>query len=255
MKRTGIEVLFRKPKVSKPAPGHKIWPRLLWKLPVTLPNQVWAMDITCIPMARDLIYLAAVVDWFTRRVLAGRIPIAPEVDFCIEFEVEALVRHRAPHIFNSVQGSQFTSTHFIETPDQDQRGGQGRGRRDNVFVERPRRTVRHEEVHLRARASVWKARASIGTSIGSATAAAPTRRLTGTPPIGPASTRLRQKWRRRGRGRRPLGKRSGPVRTNRTTSSPSDLSLASRSENCPGRCRPRASFHRRSRCPMLSGPA
>lgn len=114
MKRMGIEALYRKPNTSKPAPGHKIYPYLLRKLPVTRPNQVWAMDITYIPMARGFIYLAAVVDWFTRRVLAWRVSITLEVDFCIEAVEEALARHGAPDIFNSDQGSQFTSTDFIK---------------------------------------------------------------------------------------------------------------------------------------------
>jgi len=91
MKRMGIEALYRKPNTSKPAPGHKIYPYLLRKLPVTRPNQVWAMDITYIPMARGFIYLAAVLDWFTRRVLSWRVSISLEADFCIEALEEALL--------------------------------------------------------------------------------------------------------------------------------------------------------------------
>jgi putative transposase len=92
MKRMGIEALYRKPNTSKPAPGHKIYPYLLRKLPVTRPNQVWAMDITYIPMARGFVYLAAVVDWFSRRVLAWRLSITMEAAFCIKALEEALVR-------------------------------------------------------------------------------------------------------------------------------------------------------------------
>lgn len=114
VKRMGIEALCRKPGTSKPAPGHKIYPYLLRKLAVTRPNQVWAMDITCIPMARGFIYLAAVPDWFTRRVLAWRVSITLEADFCIEAVEEALARHGQPGIFNTDQGSQFTSTDFIK---------------------------------------------------------------------------------------------------------------------------------------------
>ena len=114
MKRMGIEALYRKPNTSKPAPGHRIYPYLLWKLPVTRPNQVWAMDITYIPMARGFIYLAAVLDWFTRRVLSWRVSITLEADFCIEAVEEALTRYAKPKIFNTDQGSQFTSSDFIK---------------------------------------------------------------------------------------------------------------------------------------------
>ncbi|MEM9047577.1 MAG: IS3 family transposase [Pseudomonadota bacterium] len=167
MKRMGIEALYRKPKTSKPAQGHKIDPYLLRTLPITRPNQVWAMDITYIPMARGFIYLAAVVDWFTRRVLAGRVSITLEVDFCIEAVKEALARYGAPEIFNSDQGSQFTSTDVIKvlavreiTISMDGKGAW----RDNVFVEW--RTIKDEEVYLRAYASVSKARAGISRYIG-----------------------------------------------------------------------------------------
>ena len=101
MKRMGIEALYRRPNTSKSAPGHKIYPCLLRKLPVTRPNQVWAMDITYIPMARGFIYLAAVLDWFTRRVLAWRVSITLDADFCIDAVEEALARHGPPEIFNT----------------------------------------------------------------------------------------------------------------------------------------------------------
>jgi putative transposase len=113
MKRMGIEALYRRPNTSKPAPGHKIYPYLLRKLPITRPNQVWAMDITYIPMARGFIYLAAVLDWFTRRVLAWRVSITLEAVFCMEAVEEALARHGTPEIFNTDQGSQFTSTEWL----------------------------------------------------------------------------------------------------------------------------------------------
>ena len=105
MKRMGIEALYRRPNTSKPAPGHKIYPYLLRKLAVTRPNQVWAMDITYIPMARDFISLAAVLDWFTRRVLSWRVSITLEADFCIEAVEEALARHGTPEIFNTDRNS------------------------------------------------------------------------------------------------------------------------------------------------------
>lgn len=165
MKRMGIEALYRRPNTSKPAPGHKIYPYLLRKLPITRPNQVWAMDITYIPMARGFIYLAAVLDWFTRRVLAWRVSITLEADFCIEAVEEALARHGTPEIFNTDQGSQFTSTDFIKVlaAREIKISMDGKGAwRDNVFVERLWRTIKYEEVYLRAYANVSEARAGIG---------------------------------------------------------------------------------------------
>ena len=123
------------------------------------------MDITCIPMARGFIYLAAVVDWFTRRVLAWRVSITLEADFCIEAVEEVLARHGTPEIFNTDQGSQFTSTEFIKVlaAREIKISMDGKGAwRDNVFVERLWRTIKYEEVYLRAYASVPEARASIG---------------------------------------------------------------------------------------------
>ncbi|MFC3314258.1 IS3 family transposase [Falsigemmobacter intermedius] len=165
MKSMGIEALYRRPNTSKPAPGHKIYPYLLRKLPITRPNQVWAMDITYIPMARGFIYLAAVLDWFTRRVLAWRVSITLEADFCIEAVEEALARHGTPEIFNTDQGSQFTSTEFIKVlaAREIKISMDGKGAwRDNVFVERLWRTIKYEEIYLRAYASVSEARAGIG---------------------------------------------------------------------------------------------
>jgi putative transposase len=112
MKRIGIEAIYRRPNTSKPAPGHKIYPYLLRGLKVDRPNHVWAMDITYIPMARGFVYLAAVVDWFSRRVLAWRLSITMEAAFCIEALEEALAKHGRPEIFNTDQGSQFTSADF-----------------------------------------------------------------------------------------------------------------------------------------------
>ena len=112
MKRMGIAAIYRRPNTSKPAPGHKIYPYLLRNLPITRPDQVWAMDITYIPMARGFVYLAAVIDWFSRRVLAWRLSITMEAAFCVEALEEALARHGRPEIFNTDQGSQFTSEVF-----------------------------------------------------------------------------------------------------------------------------------------------
>ena len=114
MKQMGIEAMYRRPNTSKPAPGHKIYPYLLRKLAVTRPNQVWAMDITYIPMARGFVYLAAVVDWFTRKVLAWRVSITLEAEFCIEALKDAMTRYGKPEIMNTDQGSQFTGIEFIK---------------------------------------------------------------------------------------------------------------------------------------------
>jgi putative transposase len=169
MKHMGVEALYRKPNTSKPAPGHKIYPYLLRNLQVTRPNHVWAMDITYIPMARGFVYLAAVVDWFSRRVLAWRLSITLEVGFCTEALEEALARHGRPDIFNTDQGSQFTSAEFTGILIQNgiAISMDGRGAwRDNIFVERVWRSVKYEEVYLRAYATVSDARASIGRYLG-----------------------------------------------------------------------------------------
>jgi putative transposase len=165
MKRMGIAAIYRRPNTSKPAPGHKIYPYLLRGKKIERPNQVWAMDITYIPMARGFVYLAAVVDWFSRRVLSHRVSITMEADFCVEALEEALGRHGRPEIFNTDQGSQFTSIDFtgvlIEHSVAISMDGKGAWR-DNVFVERLWRSVKYEEVYLRAYASVVDARTSIG---------------------------------------------------------------------------------------------
>ena len=165
MKRMGVEALYRKPNTSKPAPGHQIYPYLLRGMTIDRPNQVWAMDITYIPMARGFVYLAAVVDWFSHRVLAWRLSITMEAAFCVEALEEALAGYGRPEIFNTDQGAQFTSLAFTEVLT---KAGiaismDGRGSwRDNVFVERLWRTVKYEEVYLRAYDSVSDARILIG---------------------------------------------------------------------------------------------
>jgi putative transposase len=169
MKRMGIEAIYRKPNTSKPAPGHKIYPYLLRNVPVIRPNQVWAMDITYIPMARGFVYLAAVVDWFSRRVLAWRLSITMEAEFCIEALDEALARHGQPEIFNTDQGSQFTSASFtgvvLKAGIAISMDGKGSWR-DNVFVERLWRSVKYEEVYLKAYDTVSEARIAIGAYFG-----------------------------------------------------------------------------------------
>ena len=113
MKRMSIDALYCKRNKSKPAPGHKIFPYLLRKLSVTCLNQVWAMDISCIPMARGFIYLAAVLDWFTRRVLARRMSIMLEADFCIDAVEEALAKHGPPEIMNTDSHMMLTSSRVV----------------------------------------------------------------------------------------------------------------------------------------------
>jgi putative transposase len=165
MRRMGIEALYRRPNTSKPAPGHQIFPYLLRKMKVDRPNQVWAMDITYIPMARGFVYLAAVVDWYSRRVLSWRLSITMTVDFCLEAVEEALARHGRPEIFNTDQGSQFTSGDFVGllVANRIEISMDGKGSwRDNVFVERLWRSVKYEEVYLRAYDSVTEARTSLG---------------------------------------------------------------------------------------------
>src|SRR5450432_4303599 len=112
MKRMGIEAIYRRRDTSKPAPGHKIYPYLLRGVKVERPNQVWACDITYIPMARGFVWLVAIVDWFSRRVLSHRVSITMDAEFCVEALEEAIGRHGKPAIFNSDQGSPFTSAAF-----------------------------------------------------------------------------------------------------------------------------------------------
>jgi putative transposase len=165
MKRMGIEAIYRKPNTSKPAPGHKIYPYLLRGMVVDTPDKVWAMDITYVPMARGFVYLAAVVDWFSRRVLSWRLSITMEAGFCIEALEEALARHGRPEIFNTDQGSQFTSHDFTGVLNKvgTAISMDGKGAwRDNVFVERLWRSIKYEEIYLRAYGSVSEARVSIG---------------------------------------------------------------------------------------------
>ncbi len=165
MKRMGIEALYRRPRTTKPEPGHKIHPYLLRGLEIVRPNQVWAMDITYIAMARGFVYLAVVLDWFSRRVLSWRVSITMEAAFCVETLEDALACHGKPDIFNTDQGSQFTGAAFtgVLADNGIAISMDGKGAwRDNVFVERLWRSVKYEEVYLRAYDSVGDARASIG---------------------------------------------------------------------------------------------
>jgi len=165
MRRMGIEAIYRKPNTSRRHPKHPIYPYLLRYLKIDRPKQVWAMDITYIPMARGFVYLAAVIDWYTRRVLAWRVSISMETSFCIDAVEDAQHRYGKPEIFNTDQGSQFTSLAFTVLLKQNDIAISMDGRgcwRDNVFVERLWKSVKYEEVYLHAYDSMSHAKASLG---------------------------------------------------------------------------------------------
>lgn len=168
MRRMAITALYRKPNTSRKTPGRTIYPYLLRTLPITRANQVWAMDISYIPMARGFVYLAAVIDWYSRRVVAWRVSISMDTEFCTDAVEEAIARYGTPEIFNTDQGSQFTSTAFTGLL---VRHGirismDGRGCwRDNVMIERLWRSIKYEEVYLHAYESVSQARGGIGRYI------------------------------------------------------------------------------------------
>jgi putative transposase len=185
MRRMGIEALYRRPRTTKPEPGHKIYPYLLRGREITRPNQVWAMDITYIPMARGYVYLAVVLDWASRRVLSWRVSITMEAAFCVETLQDALEKHGKPEIFNTDQGSQFTGAAFtgVLTDNGIAISMDGKGAwRDNVFVERLWRSVKYEEVYLKAYDSVGGARASIGCYLDFYNRRRPHSSLDGTTP-------------------------------------------------------------------------
>ena len=164
MRRMGIEALGPKPRATKPAPGHKIFPYLLRNLAIDRPNQVWAADITYIPIGRGFLYLVAVIDWASRAVLSWRLSNTMDVSFCVSALEEALARFGKPDIFNTDQGSQFTSGVFTGTL---AAAGirismDGRGRwMDNVFIERLWRSLKHEDIYLKGYADGRDARAGI----------------------------------------------------------------------------------------------
>ena len=168
MRRMAITALYRKPNTSKKAPGRTIYPYLLRTLSVTRANQVWAMDISYIPMARGFVYLAAVIDWYSRRVLAWRLSISMDIEFCIEAVEEAVTRNGNRDIFNTDRGSQFTSSAFTGLlADHGIRiSMDGKGCwRNNVFIERLWRSIKYEEVYLHAYESVSQTRGGIGRYI------------------------------------------------------------------------------------------
>ena len=168
MERMGIEALYRRPNTSHKHPAHPVYPYLLRDRLIAVPNEAWAMDIPYIPMRRGFVYLAAVMDWASRRILAWRVSISLTTDFCLEAVEEALAKYDAPQIFNTDQGSQFTSTDFTDllkandiTISMDGKGCW----RDNVFVERFWKSIKYEAIYLHAYDSVSEARAGIGRYI------------------------------------------------------------------------------------------
>ena len=162
MKRMGIEALYRKPRTTR---KHPVYPYLLRGLTIDRPNQVFAMDITYIPMARGFVYLVAVMDWYSRKVLSWRVSITMDVHFCIEALEEAIARYGVPEIVNTDQGSQFTSLAFTSLLNEHgiRISMDGKGAwRDNVFIERLWRSVKYEEVYLHAYDTVSDSRTGLG---------------------------------------------------------------------------------------------
>ena len=168
MRTMGLTAIYRRPRTSQPAPGHKIYPYLLRRMEITRPNQVWAADITYIPMARGFLYLVAIMDWYSRHVMAWRLSNTLDADFCVEALEEAL-RKTKPEVFNTDQGSQFTSEAFTGLLEQHgvKISMDGKGRyTDNIFVERLWRTVKYEEAYLKAYSNGRETRAGLDAYLG-----------------------------------------------------------------------------------------
>jgi putative transposase len=165
MRVMALEAIYQKPNTSRTNADHKVYPYLLRNLTIDRPNQVWCADITYIPMAKGFVYLIAVMDWFSRRVLAWRVSITLEADFCVEALRDAMHRFGQPEIFNTDQGVQFTSAPFLtELETQGVRiSMDGKGRfLDNIFIERLWRSLKYEEVFIKAYGSAREARLGIG---------------------------------------------------------------------------------------------
>ena len=164
MRVMGLRAIYRRPRTSQPAPEQRVYPYLLEKARVTRPNQVWAADITYVPMARGFLYLVAVMDWHSRYVLACRLSNTLEADFCVDALTVALEQVN-PEVFSTDQGSQFTSQEFTQMLQQHgvKISMDGKGRyQDNIFVERLWRTVKYEEVYLKAYVNAVEARRELG---------------------------------------------------------------------------------------------
>ncbi len=168
MRQMGIAALGPKPNTSKPAPGHKIYPYLLRDMKIDQPNQVWCTDITYVPIGRGFLYLVAVMDWNSRAVLSWRLSNTMDTSFCVDALEEALAKFGKPEIFNTDQGSQFTSTMFTDVllRHEIKISMDGRGRwMDNVFIERLWRSLKHEDIYLKAYADGREAKAGISSWI------------------------------------------------------------------------------------------
>jgi len=164
MKKMGIEAIYQKPNTSKRHPGHKIYPYLLRGLNISRPNHVWALDITYLPMRRGFLFLVAVMDWHSRKILSWRLSNTMHADFCVEALQEAITRYGKPEIVNTDQGSQFTCTEFIELLKTHEIAISMDGKgcwRDNVLIERFWKTIKYQEVYLKAYESTSDARANI----------------------------------------------------------------------------------------------
>ena len=187
MDRMGIQALYRKPNTSKKHPAHPVYPYLLRGLAITRSNHVWAGDITYIPMKRGFLYLFAVMDWASRKVLSWRLSNTLTADFCIEAVQEAINRHGQPDIFNTDQGSQFTSHEFTRLLKQHDiaisMDGKGSWR-DNVFVERLWKSIKYEEVYLHAYDTVSEAKKGIGNYLDFYNKKRPHQSLDGMTPDG-----------------------------------------------------------------------
>lgn len=168
MQIMGIEAIYPKPNTSKSNPGHKIYPYLLRNLDINQPNQVWSTDITYIPMPSGFVYLVVILDWYSRKVLSWRLSNSMDSAFCVDALEEAIYRYGKPEIFNSDQGSQFTSEAFTDVliAEKIRISMDGRGAwRDNIFVERLWRSIKYEEVYLNAYESMAEAKQGIGNWI------------------------------------------------------------------------------------------
>jgi putative transposase len=165
MRHMGIEAIYPKPKTSRPHPDHKIYPYRLRELTIDRPNQVWAADITYVPMARGFMFLVAVMDWYSRKVLSFKLSNTLDTDFCLEAVQEAIQTYGPPEIFNTDQGAQFTSRDFTGLLEQHQIliSMDGRGRvQDNIFIERLWWTVKYQFLYLRSFESGIELRQGLG---------------------------------------------------------------------------------------------
>jgi len=185
MAKMGLEPIYQRPRTTVPHPGHQVYPYLLREMVIDRPNQVWCADITYIPMRRGFLYLVAVMDWSTRKVLSWRVSNTMDVEFCIEALEEALARFRRPDIFNTDQGSQFTSPRFTgvlrEAGVRISMDGRGRWM-DNVFIERLWRSLKYECIYLHAFETGSELRAGLTSWIGYYNARRPHSTLAGRTP-------------------------------------------------------------------------